>query len=392
MKALPIFALVAALLAAVCWQAATAPTRPFDDPLWFTRSCYAPTTPDMAAVDIPAVNRWIWWAALKATGLDVIPVDEPLCWTAEDGMAYFQGRKQAWAWMHGDRPGWQNLSDDALAYNMGRTHGAYAPRKAVVLMRFVSLGVFVAAVAALWWAARRILRHPGTAAVAVLPILLAYALTGELSFQICSTVHILAGYALVLAAWLYWHEHGARSLSGLVIVSALCGCATAAKHNGILALAALVVYLAVYSRGTERIVRPVIACLVAFLVFVVVNPVVFRHPELNPFGVLMAMIERRVTVAQRMGRTPISLLILAETIFWWWPVMPVAAVAAWRSRREWWFPPLALWTGFIIAGTALGLAEIGLAPSRYTAPLQMAAYFAAAVMLLAPHRLSIPAS
>jgi hypothetical protein len=370
-------------------RAAGVATAPIDEPLWFMRSCEPPWRLDTEAqrfwaIDIPALNRWIYWTALKISGLDRVPDGEPRIFEYREGAIWSKDRVVMPAELFArrwekDLKGWET------------EHGTYAPRHAILLMRAVNLLAFAITVCCLLYAARLILRTCPLAAAAIIPILGAPSIRRGIAFYLGSgDIFLLASLAGLLAFWLKRHLAGrGAGLITIVFGAGLCGLATSAKHTGVLAVLAFMTYLAAVSKGPARLWNPLIAASVAFAVFALLNPVVLWSPEHRwPWEACVAMIRRRNEQFYRQtagidGEAVVSLRRLVTSAFWWWPAAPLVAVGAWRRLREPWFLPLALWAGFLIAGAGAGLLSIRIVHLSYVAPLDMALLFAAGVCLLA---------
>ena len=237
----------------------------------------------------------------------------------------------------------------------------------------------------MWWTAHRILRSRSLATLAVLPIAIvpAFATWQGVSFVVWSgDVFMAAAVAAALAVWLRFHLKGAgASLKCVLIVGLLVGLATGSKQSGVLAVWAFAAYLVWASRGARRVLNPLTALLAAGAVVVITNPVFLLHPSQAPWEVGLNIIHRRAYVVERFifSNGPCSVFELITSSFYWWPVLPMGALAVWACRREPWFPPVAFWSGFLSIGSAMGLIEMRMLQERYTAPLEMGIYFLFAV-------------
>jgi hypothetical protein len=367
-------------------QAYHVPTRPVDEALWFQRSILSPLHVEgegrMWGIDIPAVNRWLWWAALKATGTDKVPRGEPPAWYLDDeGNMMFQGRWTLPIWLEGP--------DGPLDRWMAR-HGAYAPRRAILVMRSVNVAVFALFLLGLWYAGRRISGCAAAASLAIVPVALAPIMCESVAFvSLSGDVPMLAASTWALVLWLRGCERGAalhwRNVLG---VGALCGLATASKHSGVLPLGAFILWLSLQGGIRRRIVNIALAGSAAFAVFFCLNPVLFLSPGEYPIAILMEMISRRSAVAALHVSLhgPVSWSqFYGDTLFWWLLVVPYC-YALWRYRREWWAGPLALWSGVFIIGTLAGGVEMRAFHPHYRAPMEMALWWPLGLMLAGVER------
>jgi hypothetical protein len=373
-----LLALVGALAAAYVVQALNSRIE-FDEPMWFQRSLVTPanlSTPAYRhwAEDIPGLNRWVYFAALKVTGLDKTPADAEPCWSLENGIVHLNDMSTGVDLV---KDGYATLAD------WEAKHGRYAPRDSIMAMRFVDIGVFLACLACMWWTARMILKSDWLAAFSVLPLVLSPVFSEDVSYVINSGDGFLAGgLAATLAGWTYFHLKGhGTSRWAILAVGALAGLATASKQTGVLAVVAFAAYLAWQSRGRERLVNPLMACAAAFIVFSAINWDVFFTPGQWPWNVLATMVANRAQiVVHHYGGKPFSPLEAFK--FFWWPLLPLALYCLWVSRRERWFPAVGLWSIVIIVGTLAGMTGIRISAPRYLAPLEMAMYFPVSVVML----------
>lgn len=381
-KRLLAVALPACLLAGAAvlyWQAAAlAPTVPYDEALWLHRSMVPPSdisdsTRYWWAIDIPGMNRWAYYAALKVTGFDHVPEGEPEAWSIRDGLCCFQGKPILWA--AGPR-----------LQQMHYACGYYTPRRSILLMRAVNLAAFFFALSALWLCALWILRSRWLALLAVTPLLLAPVLAMDIAFITASgDVFLLAWCAATLAAWLYFHSRGrATSPRAVVIIGILAGMATASKHPGVLVAVAYAAYLTLSATGARRMLLPVLGMGIAFAAFSVVNPVILAG-RFEPWEVCRQMMARRAEVAAKHIEHGggLSYAVLMKGVLSWWPLLPLAVYAMWRARRAWWFQPVALWACFLVVGIMVGLFLSGDGSSqRYMAPVEVGLLFLTALCFL----------
>lgn len=375
---------IAAVAVLHIWQAVVTPTFAFDEPLWFMRSQVFPA--DLSkhgyrywAIDIPAVNRWVWYPILKATGLDVVPEGEKEVWQLDD-----DGRICFFTWRLPDAIKLPGTLEEWKA-----EHGYYAPRKAVIAMRMANLAAYAAMVFCLWIVAKIALESGVLAVLAIAPVLITPLFAGRMAFESSSgDIYCMAAMAGGLALWTRGHCKGhAAEWPTAVGMGVLCGIATASKHVGIFALAAYWVYLLIYAEGWRKAVFPAISSAVAFVVFAVIDPVVIVDPA-GPVRVCIQMVERRFQLVRAIvaGRGPLTWTEYCEKALFWWPLLPVMIYAGWHCRKEAWFAPVAIWGAVCVAGALWGLALTRLLTPHYLAPVELGIYFPAALMVIARTR------
>ena len=366
------------------------PTTPFDEPLWLVRSTVLPSdvsTADYRAwsVDVPAVNRWVYYAVLHATGLDKVPPGERRCWSMRGGDLY---------WYNERLPDW--VKDFyAGVYTLDwweRNFGVYAPRGAIMAMRYTNTAVFVLFAVFLWLAAETALRSRVRATLAVLPVLLTPTCLAAVGISFVTwsgDVFMAAGIAAGLFVWLRYHLSGrGASLPAILVVSVLSGLAAASKHSGVLFVAAYAAYLALYARGFGRLLRPLVSLAVAACVVALTNPVLFLYPDASPWEVLRLAAERRAYILDRQLTVfqPSSLVSLVRNAFYWWPVAPACLAAIWSCRRERWFAPVAFWGGFLAVGAGVGLLRMRVMQERYLLPVLVGFGFVSSVCIMTSAR------
>ena len=379
-----LIAILAAVLGLEVWQAAVTPTWAIDEPLWFRKaqatSAHTADPDDrFYAIDVPGLNRWIYWPMFRITGLYKVPPGEPECWSLRDGRIYFEESFT--------NPRWPvNVSQEAFQTWIHR-RGRYAPRSSIMALRLVNIAVYGVMLAALWYAARAALKSPWLAVLAVCPVALVPAFNVNVAFVVWSgDIFALAMLAVALAVWMRYHLKGqTASRSAILVISILCGLATASKLNGVLVLFAYLTYLAICSNGLSRLTNPLVAGLIAFATFLAVDPVVFLYPDKAPWQVLSLMVTRRMQVAADWTRRegPLGWSQILSLAIFWWPLVPVAVWAFWRQRRARWFLPLALWCAFNLVGTLAGVLEVNRADDEYMAQAYMALFFPVAVAIIA---------
>jgi hypothetical protein len=179
-------------------------------------------------------------------------------------------------------------------------------------------------------------------------------------------------FVVTLAGWLW--------LSGwkrLVLVSVFCGLACATKQNGVLLLAAWCGYLVFSSRGARRVLWPLVAVVLAGIVFCAVNPSTWH----DPWRFLARSVWMRRVLANGMasGHEPRTWWRFLNDALPLWPIVPVYLWLLWGRRREKWFGPIAWWSIFLLFGTLL---TIPATETRYLAPLELGLYFTTALCLV----------
>jgi hypothetical protein len=330
-------------------QATTAPPYLGDEPLWYMRSMEWPT--DMRhvewATDIPAVNRWLYGAALHC-----IEPSRHLgrrLWLSADG-TFAAHRRPA-------------LAGRSVAENEAWL-GAQLPLREMWAMRYVNVAAFLAGLAFLYLAGRR-LKLPRAAALACLgPIVLSPLVVRDVAFHLWSgDIFLFASAALVLWAMLRMPN---TTTKHVLLIGSLCGLCVASKHPGVLVCAAYCVYLVRASRGWQRLWNPVGAMAAAFIVFATINPVILLHPDLPPWRVLLAFVYRRVecaTLTAQAGNAMDWTQYLGLTGIYW-GLMPVFCwLAVTRFARH---PQVILWGGCLWIGTLVMFAQLGVPAERYT--------------------------
>jgi len=384
MRAAILIAILAAVLGIEVWQAAETPTFPIDEPLWFRKAqaTSAHTTdPDdrFYAIDVPGLNRWIYWPMFRITGFYKVPPGEKECWSLRKGRIYFEGTVTNPLWP-------QNVTPEQFKQWVHR-RGAYAPRSSIMALRLVNIAVYGVMLVALWWTAKAVLRSHWLALIPTASVAITPAFTTNMAFVTWSgDIFVLAMLAVTLAVWTYFHLRGNPTSRTAVIVTALmCGLTTSSKLNGVVVLFGYMAYLAIVSRGWSRLVKPAVAGAIAFAVFLAVNPVVFLFPDSYPWEVLMRMVTRRSEVVSAWVRRegPLPWTELVSHALFWWPLLPAAIWLFWRQRRASWFLPLALWCAFIVVGTLAGIIGVQRADDEYTAPILLSLFFPLATAMLA---------
>lgn len=381
-----------AVLAMTAGQARQTDTYVVDEAAWFQRSQDWPTSfedPDAYAwaIDVPAVNRWVYSAVLKSTGLDVIPEGERRVWTIRE----HKGRPALFAydarWPH--TPGFP-MTAEALA-ERERLLGAYAPRRAIVAMRLANVLAFGGALVCLWLAAVQVLEgRKLAAALAALPLAvnsLFQAPPTGIAWRLWSgDVYLVLFLTGGLAGLLWLARRGmAATWRGAAILGTAAGLAVSSKLTGLLFLWAVMVYLAISARGFRRLAMPALCAAVAFAVFVVMNPAFYLTGR-APWTVCQDMLTRRSTVAAvwTSGHGALSAAeALGEAVGGLWPMLFLAGLGLWFMRRAWWTLPVALWAAFLVAGSAAGMVSMGIGHDHYRAPIELAAWFLTALVMLA---------
>ena len=358
--ALPALAVLYGLL--LLWQTMATPLRPFDENLWYLRSCRWPAECRPyggwlynAAVDVPAVNRWAYGAAQRLSRLTELP-----CPRADYSKSHAQNI------LEGRLPPWQG----------------------VMVMRSVNVAAYLATLALLWLTARMALgcsvgtaRASAWAALAVVPLAFSKIQVFDVVARAGPDALLAFAMAAMLAAWTYWHLRAeATSLKVVLYLGALAGLATGAKLNGALMVLALVGYLVAYCRGRDRLVKPLAAIGVSLVAFSLLNPVVFMG-GVPPYQPLLDMIQRRLhIIGMRQEWTgPMGWLEFTRTAVPAWPVLPLFAAGLVAARRAQWFRPVAWWCALLTLGTFF---SINRPVPAYLGPLELGLYFPGSLCLV----------
>jgi len=372
-------------MGALAFEACRKHTAPFNEPLWFMRARVLPTdlsTEDhrLWAIDVPALNRWLYWPVLKLTGFDRVPPGEPFAWEFKDDGVYFQGVRGPDDWIP-VTPSHKSITWFRSFY------GDYAPRRGIVALRTVNLAAFLAMLLLLWLTARRIIGSDILAVATVVPFcLLHFWITTQAFVSMSGDIFMLAGFALALFLWTKFHLAGrGASWTSVIAMGLAAGIATSAKHPGVIVLGAFSLYLLWYARGWDKMLKPVAAAAVALCVFTIVNPAILLYPGARPWEVLGMMVDRRQAVALQAvaHRGDPGLSAIWRGVFFWLPLMPAALVGAWSLRSEKWLAPVVLWSSSITLVTAVELVRLGVFEARYAASIEMAVYFTLALMGMA---------
>jgi len=333
-------------------QCMCVPLRPFDEPLWYRRCCRWPTEVNepwlyKIAIDVPALNRWLYGGALRLCGLTGLPCPK---------------------------------ADYSVSEKRNLTEGRIAPWEAVMVMRSVNVLSFVGAVLPLYVVAWLILRSRAWAVVALLPLAFSKNIVLHIVPRVGPDALLAFTLSATLAAWVAWHLKGeGTTLKAVILLGALAGLATGTKLNGGLLVLAFCAYLVTSCKGWQRLWKPILAGASAFVAFSLINPVVImgRAPF---YQVLVDMVRRRFVVIagsnERAG--PMSFIQFANSALPTWPMLPALAAGFIACRREGWFPPVAWWTAFLTLGTFFG---INRPFPRYLGPLEIGLYFPAALCI-----------
>ena len=368
-------ALACALTGALAVQSIGTPVWRFDEPLWFARSTVTPADVSTRerqfwAIDVPGLNRWVYWTVLTLSNLKRVQPDEAHCWRVLKDKMY---------WQDGVKP----YFDAGILPQWERAHGAYAPPRVIEAMRFTNIAAFVLGLALLYAVAWRLSRSHAVSLVAVLPLVLSPLFALKLAF-VTSSGDILLFTTLALVLWL-WTWKPAPTFANVLIVGAACGLAVSAKHPGVLALGAYSVWLVWQSRGWRRILNPAIACGTAFLVFAALNPVVFLHPEASCLRVLATMSVRRAKMAEALTVShPMTIVTALSVLTPYWALVPLNIFAAIRAIRNVELAPLVLWSVVLWVGTILAYWLMGAAMEFYLGPVEYGLFFPTAVLCLWP--------
>jgi len=370
---------------AVAMQAAATPIHSRDEPLWFMRSGSTPadlSSPEKRfwAIDVPGLNRWVWWSALTATGLREPPRGEGPCWRTIGSRLYWRGSEDP-------------DSDARALARTERMYGAVAPEAAIYAMRTTNVIAFLGGLAMLYAVALRATGSHAVSTAAVAPIVVSPLFALNLAFLCWSGDSFLfAGLALVL---LVWTRRPQPTLRNAALVGAACGLALGAKLVAMPALAAYCAWALWRGRGRSRILAPAAACAAALAVFAILNPVVIMHPSRSPiqiggnaFGVLAAMCARRAQQSATLVASgmPLTWATMLAQFTPYWPLVPINIVASARAMRDPSRAPIALWGVALWGSTLAAYVIMGVSHRRYLGPAEYSLFFSTAVLVLGQSR------
>jgi len=377
---LPVLFLAGSLVIPI-YQATHDRIAAWDEPFWFMRAQVAPFDFDgykhqVMAVDQLALQRWVFWPALRLTGLDVVGPDERPIWEMKDGHMYYLERGYV-PWRTPDS--WKAM--DLRRYTVEEwndVHGEYAPRRAIVLLRLVNVCMYGLMLVCLWLAARMALRSETLAILPALPFVLLPFWNGHMSFILASgDVFLLCGFSATLALWLRCHLGGGASWKSAMALGVLGGLTTSAKHPGVLVVAAVCGYLFLEGRRWLRLELPLLSFAVAVCVFVALNPVIWLCPGRTPAEVLSWISRCRQVHAAEVAAANLTVPIsqMSQNLSFLWAALPATVMLAWGMRTNRWLKPVLWWGCFIAVGVTAGLFALLDPQPRYFAPVELAVFF-----------------
>ena len=250
-------------------------------------------------------------------------------------------------------------------------NGRTAPRRPVLVLRAVNVVLLVGALVALFFLARIAFGGYAWGFVLAAPIALPPALGRYIGGYILTDAYLTFFLAATLLAWVVFHHRPKpASIIYVIAIGVLLGFTISAKLNGALILLAYVAYLAVVARGPDRVWLPFVAVLAASTTFVALNPVMQKGGLLWPALVARDMIAARSEVYQAhnqffgyKGTWGILLFMFPH-----WYLLPLLIAPILKARTETWFPPVFLWSTFLVLGTALTIEQPF---NRYLMPINL---------------------
>ena len=378
MKKWPLAAFVLLMAVVSMQMAGSRRWLSYDDPIWYHRSVRWPVRMEdrfdyRRAIDVPAVNRWVYGAALHAADLTSVPG------VPKEDLSFSPPPVSSWT-----------------------PENVFMPRSISFVMRGVNALLIPVMFGALLWVAASGLGSWTLALATILPLVMTSDLSRNTAFRIGPDIFLLAGFAASLVVWQHFHKAGRGvSWKAVAVMGVVTGLTTASKLNGGLVLLAYALYAAVHARGVERLTKPIVACAVAFAVFVAVNPVFYLAGK-APWTVVTDMLARRAEVIEKVnaqyGRystykiltrafdlviptTHVAGMHLRQVIVPMWAGIPVfVAIQVWAAKRFAWMEPVVWWGVFIFFGTML---TINNPVAWYTAPMYMGMAFPTAVAVIA---------
>ena len=350
-----------------------------DNPTWYHRSVRWPfhareELDYKRAIDVPAVNRWVYGIALHAAGL----ANEP--GVAAEDSSFMPPKKGV------DIP-------------------SHLTPTVALTMRSVNAVVLLVYYGCLAWVAVTCLGSWRAAAVPIAAVLMPEALRWVAAFRIGPDVFLLTGYLAFLAVWVRFHAvHRTASWASCIVLGMIGGAATAAKLNGALVVLAYTASVLWTTTGVRRFLMPLAICAVALATFMLLNPVFYLSGR-APWTVISDMLSRRAEVIANVNyeyphskwytiTAPFTIRVsdrvfdIGGHVF----VMPHFRVPLWlcvpacilaqivAARRYEWMKPVAWWGIVIFIGNA---AAINIPVQWYTAPLLLSLLFPTALAITA---------
>ncbi|MHC4713809.1 MAG: hypothetical protein ACYTAN_11155 [Planctomycetota bacterium] len=274
-------------------------------------------------------------------------------------------------------------------YSMGQDwnveHGHLPPFWTIVPLRVTNALLVTAATVMIFFAALLILRNGWYAALVVAPLILSQRIAaGVVGYVGCDAL-LEFFLALTLLLMVALARSGkATNILGIAVLGAVSGLAASTKLNGALAVIAVMVYLAVATKGLDRLFKPLAAGAVASLVFAALNPVVRGGGLGLTFGVIWDMLGRRRYIWQaqyaQFGLTRAQLL---ARFFPYAAFLPPLVAAVMITRKEKWCRPLVVWGATLALGT---LFSVNRTYDRYFMPVELGTFAAGGILAWAVFR------
>lgn len=298
------------------------------------------------SIDHPALKRYVYGAVLGACGIESITTPD---------VDYSKG--QDWNVEHGHIP----------------------PFAVIIPMRATNAAFMTGAVVLVYLAALAALGNGWLAALAAAPLVFSERIaTGAVAYLGCDA---FLGFFIALALYLMVTlalRGKSTTLWGVILFGVVGGLAASAKLNGALVVVAVMLYLAVASRGPDRLLKPFIAGAVSVIIFVALNPVM-RGGGLDwMFGVVWDMMARRRYIWNaQYEEFDLSRAQLVARFFPYMAFVYAMAAGGVILRHRKWFAPLAVWSATIVIGT---LFSVNRTYDRYFLPIQMGTFAFAGIV------------
>jgi hypothetical protein len=254
------------------------------------------------------------------------------------------------------------------------------------------IAAFVLCMGCMWWAAWMMLRSHVAAGIAVFaacagPI---FSLSHGARFTaFAGDVYMAVFLAAVLALWLRLHfASSATSPTAVLAVGFFLAIAAALKEAALPVVGAFMAYLAWKGRGSGRVWKPLAVAAMTAAAYLAMNPLVIWDPLAGTWDVGPATLLRRfhALAGQASRRGPCGIAMALPDLFFFWPVIPAAGLAAWACRRERWFPVAGLVWAVLLLCVIESVAEMRLSAERYVDTIKQGFYFLTAVFALSAMR------
>jgi len=249
----------------------------------------------------------------------------------------------------------------------------------VIPLRFTNAAFMLAAVILIYFTAYLILSNAWFALLAALPFVLSQRIAAGVVAYLGTDAVLAFFLALSLFLWVLLAMKGRdRSLFGIVVISGVASLAASTKVNAALVMIAYMIYLAVVTRGIDRVMKPLLAALICAAIFIGLNPIMRGGGPGWMVGVISDMLEtRRVIWLSQYQDAPMTRAELIRRFFECPSFILPLAGAFIVFRREKWALPILLWGGTLAAGTLL---SVNRTYDRYFLPIEMSVVLAAGVM------------